>query len=244
MDENKIKVVTLDEMKKIDPSLINCMTFTDGSVVMVNSDEDESENLELNNDLFNKEEKEPDFQNDPNMYINFEKEEEENIIKKEDNYINKNKNKSANYLQNDNNNERKKYNVRKNENDNLNRNQNRNYKQRNQKILISNNKNTTQQRNVFVSKVQNNISYDHSKPINSNNYNNISICNSKYSSTSSNPNQKRSYQYNKSIRNIEYKPLKTDHSHFMRRYYSNNKGYDNYNNNCIYCKLEKENNKY
>ena len=70
MDKNKIRIVTLDEMKQIDPSLINFMTFKDGSVVMINSDEEEdndNENLELNNDLFNKEDKEPDIQNEPNM---------------------------------------------------------------------------------------------------------------------------------------------------------------------------------
>ena len=80
MDKIKVKYITLDEMKNIDPSLIKSMTFTDGSVALVNSDkEDEkiSENKELN-----QEEKEPDIQNNPNMYINYDSEDD----------INKNKN--------------------------------------------------------------------------------------------------------------------------------------------------------
>ena len=76
MDKIKVKYITLDEMKNIDPSLIKSMTFTDGSVALVNSDkEDEkiSENKELN-----QEEKEPDIQNNPNMYINYDSEEDIN----------------------------------------------------------------------------------------------------------------------------------------------------------------------
>ena len=52
MDKIKVKYITLDEMKNIDPSLIKSMTFTDGSVVIVNSDNGDgkiiSDNKEIN----------------------------------------------------------------------------------------------------------------------------------------------------------------------------------------------------
>ena len=38
MDANKVRVVTLDEIRNLDPTLINYMTFTDGTVAIVNSD--------------------------------------------------------------------------------------------------------------------------------------------------------------------------------------------------------------
>ena len=80
MDKIKVKYITLDEMKNIDPSLIKSMTFTDGSVALVNSDKEDEKNTE--NKELNQEEKEPDIQNNPNMYINYDSEED----------INKNKN--------------------------------------------------------------------------------------------------------------------------------------------------------
>ena len=80
MDKIKVKYITLDEMKNIDPSLIKSMTFTDGSVALVNSDKEDEKNSE--NKEINQEEKEPDIQNNPNMYINYDSEED----------INKNKN--------------------------------------------------------------------------------------------------------------------------------------------------------
>ena len=80
MDKIKVKYITLDEMKNIDPSLIKSMTFTDGSVALVNSDKEDEKNSE--NKELNQEEKEPDIQNNPNMYINYDSEED----------INKNKN--------------------------------------------------------------------------------------------------------------------------------------------------------
>ena len=80
MDNIKVKYITLDEMKNIDPSLIKSMTFTDGSVALVNSDKEDEKNSE--NKELNQEEKEPDIQNNPNMYINYDSEED----------INKNKN--------------------------------------------------------------------------------------------------------------------------------------------------------
>ena len=80
MDNIKVKYITLDEMKNIDPSLIKSMTFTDGSVALVNSDKEDEKNTE--NKELNQEEKEPDIQNNPNMYINYDSEED----------INKNKN--------------------------------------------------------------------------------------------------------------------------------------------------------
>ena len=46
MDQNKIKVVTLEELKKIDPSNINYMTFTDGSVAIINSDSEDEEKVQ------------------------------------------------------------------------------------------------------------------------------------------------------------------------------------------------------
>ena len=80
MDKIKVKYITLDEMKNIDPSLIKSMTFTDGSVALINSDKEDEKNSE--NKELNQEEKEPDIQNNPNMYINYDSEED----------INKNKN--------------------------------------------------------------------------------------------------------------------------------------------------------
>ena len=80
MDKIKVKYITLDEMKNIDPSLIKSMTFTDGSVALVNSDKEDEKNSE--NKELNQEEKEPDIQNNPNMYINYDSEDD----------INKNKN--------------------------------------------------------------------------------------------------------------------------------------------------------
>ena len=116
MDKIKVKYITLDEMKNIDPSLIKSMTFTDGSVVMVNPDkEDEPKNFqkELNQDIFNQDEKEPDIQDNPNMYLNYEP--EENISP--NNNLNKYKNANNNqqrkyYTQNQNINN--KQNIRRN----------------------------------------------------------------------------------------------------------------------------------
>ena len=94
MDKIKVKYITLDEMKNIDPSLIKSMTFTDGSVVIVNSDNGDekiiSDNKEINQDIFNQEEKEPDIQDNPNIYFDYDL--EENI----NNNINKNKNQKIN----------------------------------------------------------------------------------------------------------------------------------------------------
>ena len=113
MDKIKVKYITLDEMKNIDPSLIKSMTFTDGSVVMVNPDkEDESKNFqnkELNQDIFNTDEKEPDIQDNPNMYLNYEP--EENI----------NTNTNLNKYQKVNNNQQRKYYT---QNQNINNKQN------------------------------------------------------------------------------------------------------------------------
>ena len=113
MDKIKVKYITLDEMKNIDPSLIKSMTFTDGSVVMVNPDkEDEPKNFqnkELNQDIFNQDEKEPDIQDNPNMYLNYEP--EENI----------NTNTNLNKYQKVNNNQKRKYNK---QNQNINNKQN------------------------------------------------------------------------------------------------------------------------
>ena len=87
MDKIKVKYITLDEIKNIDPSLINSMTFTDGSVAMINPDkEDEKkaiENKELNQDKFYQDEKEPDIQDNPNMYLNYESDEEDKPKNKE-----------------------------------------------------------------------------------------------------------------------------------------------------------------
>ena len=113
MDKIKVKYITLDEMKNIDPSLIKSMTFTDGSVVMVNPDkEDEPKNFqnkELNQDIFNQDEKEPDIQDNPNMYLNYEP--EENI----------NTNTNLNKYQKVNNNQQRKYYT---QNQNINNKQN------------------------------------------------------------------------------------------------------------------------
>ena len=113
MDKIKVKYIRLDEMKNIDPSLIKSMTFTDGSVVMVNPDkEDEPKNFqnkELNQDIFNQDEKEPDIQDNPNMYLNYEP--EENI----------NTNTNLNKYQKVNNNQQRKYYT---QNQNINNKQN------------------------------------------------------------------------------------------------------------------------
>jgi len=239
MDKNKVKIVTLEELRKIDPSHINSMTFTDGSVVMVNSDEEGDGNKagQISNDLFDKEEKQPDIQNDVNMNINFEDEEveQENGINKvsKNNFINEY------IIPSQNNYNKSSYsNLRTNERINLNNNQNSNYNNINQKILIPNNKNITQQRNAFIPIQQNKIPNNHSNQIYTNNYNNISIYQSNYSSISSNRSQQGNYQYNNNIRNAQYKPVNTDHGHFLRRYYSNQGS--NYNN-CPYCRFEAKN---
>jgi len=243
MDKEKVKIVTLEELKKVDPSHINSMTFTDGSVVMVNSDEEGDNNKpgNISNDLFDKDEKQPDIQNDPNMNINFEDEEIEEEKEEEENGISKlNKNIFINeYIIPSNNNYNKSNysNLRTNEN-NLNSKQISNYNFINQKILIPNNKNITQQRNAFIPIQQNKIPNNHSNQIYTNNYNNISIYQSNYSSISSNRSQQGNYQYNNNIRNFQYKPANTEHSHFLRRYYSNQGS--NYNN-CPYCRFEAKN---
>ena len=239
MDKNKVKIVTLEELRKIDPSHINSMTFTDGSVVMVNSDEEGDGNKagQISNDLFDKDEKQPDIQNDVNMNINFEDEEDE-----QENGINKvSKNNFTNeyIIPSQNNYNKSNYsNLRTNEKNNLNSNQNSNYNNINQKILIPNNKNITQQRNSFIPIQQSKISNNYTNQIYTNNYNNISIYQSNYSSISSNRNQPGNYQYNNNIRNAQYKPVNTEHSHFLRRYYSNQGS--NYNN-CPYCRFEAKN---
>jgi len=239
MDKNKVKIVTLEELRKIDPSHINSMTFTDGSVVMVNSDEEGDGNKagQISNDLFDKDEKQPDIQNDVNMNINFEDEqdEQENGINKvsKNNFINEY------IIPSQNNYNKSSYsNLRTNERINLNSNQNSNYNNINQKILIPNNKNITQQRNSFIPIQQSKIPNNYSNQIYTNNYNNISIYQSNYSSISSNRNQPGNYQYNNNIRNAQYKPVNTEHSHFLRRYYSNQGS--NYNN-CPYCRFEAKN---
>ena len=239
MDKNKIKIVTLEELKKLDPSLINCMTFKDGSVVMVNSDEegDDDEKGEISNDLFDKDEKQPDIQDDPNMNINFEEEEEE-----EENGIGK-VNKityNSDYIisSKDNYNTNNYSNIGKNEKNNLNSNPNSNYNIRNQKILIPNNQNMIHQRNAYIPIQQNKISNNYSIPIYTNNYNNISIYQSNYSSINPDSNQQRKYQCNKNIRNPEYNPVNANLNHFMRRYYS----YQGVNfNNCPYCRFGAKN---
>ena len=38
--------ITLEELKKIDPSNINYMTFTDGSVAIINSDSEDEEKVQ------------------------------------------------------------------------------------------------------------------------------------------------------------------------------------------------------
>ena len=136
MDKNKVKFVTLEELKNIDPSLINFMTFTDGTVAMVDSDkeDDESEEKDNNKNEMNQDEKEPDIQNDPNMYLNFESESE--------NYEQNNNKVNNNYINN--------YNNNKKEN-NINNNYriNRNLYNANNQRLISNNKMYNQQNASF-----------------------------------------------------------------------------------------------
>ena len=131
MDKIKVKYITLDEMKNIDPSLIKSMTFTDGSVALVNSDkEDEkiSENKELN-----QEEKEPDIQNNPNMYINYDSEEDIN------------KNKSINKYQRININQQRIYHM---QNQNINTNKKQTNFNASNKITSINNDQNTKRNNI------------------------------------------------------------------------------------------------
>ena len=130
MDKIKVKYITLDEIKNIDPSLIKSMTFTDGSVAMVNSDDKEdknkiSENKEINQDIFNQEEKEPDIQNNPNIDLNYDSEKDINKY----NNINKNQKINNNqqriyYTQNQNININKQNIIPSNKNMDINSNQN------------------------------------------------------------------------------------------------------------------------
>ena len=171
------------------------------------------------------------------MNINFEDEEDE-----QENGINKfSKNNTTNeyIIPSENDYNKSNYsNLKTNERNNLNSNPNYNYNIINQKILIPNDKNIIQQRNAYIPFRQNKTSNNYSNQIYTNNYNNISIYQSNYSSISSNSNQQGNYQYSNNIRNFQYKPVNTDHSHFMRRYYSNQG--TNYNN-CPYCRFEAKN---
>ena len=126
MDKIKVKYITLDEMKNIDPSLIKSMTFTDGSVALVNSDKEDEKNTE--NKELNQEEKEPDIQNNPNMYINYDSEED----------INKNKN--INKYQRININQQRIYHMQ-NQNININKKQT-NFNTSNKITSINNDQNT------------------------------------------------------------------------------------------------------
>ena len=126
MDKIKVKYITLDEMKNIDPSLIKSMTFTDGSVALVNSDKEDEKNSE--NKELNQEEKEPDIQNNPNMYINYDSEED----------INKNKN--INKYQRININQQRIYHMQ-NQNININKKQT-NFNTSNKITSINNDQNT------------------------------------------------------------------------------------------------------
>ena len=131
MDKIKVKYITLDEMKNIDPSLIKSMTFTDGSVALVNSDKEDEKNTE--NKELNQEEKEPDIQNNPNMYINYDSEEDIN------------KNKSINKYQRININQQRIY-HKQNQNININKKQtnfNTSYK-----ITSINNDQNTKRNNI------------------------------------------------------------------------------------------------
>ena len=133
MDKIKVKYITLDEIKNIDPSLIKSMTFTDGSVAMVNSDDKEdknkiSENKEINQDIFNQEEKEPDIQNNPNIDLNYDSEEDINK------YNNINKNQKIN------NNQQRIY-YTQNQNININKKQT-NFNTSNKITSINNDQNT------------------------------------------------------------------------------------------------------
>ena len=126
MDKIKVKYITLDEMKNIDPSLIKSMTFTDGSVALVNSDKEDEKNSE--NKELNQEEKEPDIQNNPNMYINYDSEEDIN------------KNKSINKYQRININQQRIYHMQ-NQNININKKQT-NFNTSNKITSINNDQNT------------------------------------------------------------------------------------------------------
>ena len=126
MDKIKVKYITLDEMKNIDPSLIKSMTFTDGSVALVNSDKEDEKNSE--NKELNQEEKEPDIQNNPNMYINYDSEEDIN------------KNKSINKYQRININQQRIY-HKQNQNININKKQT-NFNTSNKIASINNDQNT------------------------------------------------------------------------------------------------------
>ena len=186
MDKNKIKFVTLDELKKIDSSLINYMTFTDGSVAIVNSgNEDEHFNLEdLKNDPFSLNEKEPDIQNDPNMYMNFE---EENDIKKDNSYNNK-----RTYID-----------IKRRQYNNL---QGKQYinNEKNHKLFISNDKTNYQSRKNHISNQylyrninnRQNISFNTYKSNSINSYKNNFMYESKYSSKKSFTNKQNSSHYN------------------------------------------------
>ena len=52
MDRNKVRFMNIDELKNLDPSSITYMTFTDGTVAIVNSDSESEQNFQ------NKEQKE------------------------------------------------------------------------------------------------------------------------------------------------------------------------------------------
>ena len=205
MDKNKIKFVTLDELKKIDSSLINYMTFTDGSVAIVNSgNEDEHFNLgDLKNDPFSLNEKEPDIQNDPNMYMNFE---EENDIKKD----NSSKNKRT-YIDPSNNYningyygyKTEKYIIKRRQYNNLQGNQYIN-NEKNHKLFISNDKTNYQSRKNHISNQylyrninnRQNISFNTYKSNSINSYKNNFMYESKYSSKKSFTNKQNSSHYN------------------------------------------------
>ena len=81
MDKEKVRQVTLEELKNIDPKLINYMTFTDGTVAMVDSDDEGEDNENMV--------KQDKYENKKNLQVEPDKEANEQIV---DNNVNENNN--------------------------------------------------------------------------------------------------------------------------------------------------------
>lgn len=266
MDANKVRVVTLDEIRNLDPTLINYMTFTDGTVAIVNSDkEDENEeqlNKESKNEDLNKEEisqddkqfdlkylcrgeKEPDVQKDANMYFHFG--ENEDDIENEGNKNIKSNNEAK---KQDNNYGTSRFVTRKNINNYNNHGvyqiiDNRDYK----RILNYNSKNINQHKlfnysnpNLNSNVIQNNISY------------NLPVSYAPYKTQRGFQNQQNNiiinspyspynYNYTKARENKEYSYVNNCHNINRNiRNCNTNEGFRFKNNVCPYCMSERDKN--
>ena len=257
MDKNKIKVVTLEELKKIDPSNINYMTFTDGSVAIINSDSEDEEKVQK------EEKKEKNIeQNSEQKEINIIKEQFINNEKesdKENDYLKdifSSGEKEPNYQEDPNENleyESGSDNINNINNININSNNNYNlynYKYSNQNRINSNNSNINHN-NIYRPNINPNIYLR-----NPGNYNNQKILISNNQRFINSYHQQNNNIINKNygfhvIQNQNRRPVCTcqiiqkpqinyNNYNYSRRFINQNIGNQFYNRNCPFCLYERE----